>query len=254
VALFYADASALVKLVRDEPETIALPHVSRRCTHRLVRARPHRSPSRRSSRGQPRSAAANRFLAATNRRVARRACAAPCRPDRPRRRRSHHRTSAPRAGRHPCSRRRVPQPVRRIRHLRRTASRCRAPRRPTHYRSRELSTRRGGRAGSRFIRRAKPCASGNGWPERVARRRGEECGVRVRLGRDPVARRRDTPAVAGASPNAPSWIRTSGLPLRRGTLCPAELSGRVPPWRIRRSAGSGRRPDRRRPWPPAAAR
>ena len=30
--------------------------------------------------------------------------------------------------------------------------------------------------------------------------------------------------VAGAA-SAPSWIRTSGLPLRRGTLCPAELSG-----------------------------
>jgi hypothetical protein len=33
--------------------------------------------------------------------------------------------------------------------------------------------------------------------------------------------------------SAPSWIRTSGLPLRRGTLCPAELSGPA-----RRAAGS----------------
>ena len=40
------------------------------------------------------------------------------------------------------------------------------------------------------------------------------------------ARARQNPSPAGLPESAPSWIRTSGLSLRRGSLYPAELSGR----------------------------
>lgn len=139
LALFYADASALVKLVRDEPESAALRAFNRGRGTPVVRARAHGGSARDTTRCCRRPASPTRRPSQSRRRGPRRGRSPPARPRSARGGGGARRAWSASPGRDPRHRGGRCLSSGRTRHLRRAPGSRRASCRPAYRQSRRLT-------------------------------------------------------------------------------------------------------------------